>query len=55
MFLIGWLVLGETLSPAHILAGALVVTAILITPVRRSGKVSQHLAREAGSSGSGRV
>ena len=46
MFLIGWLVLGETLTPAHILAGALVITAIVITPVRRSGKVSQHLARE---------
>ena len=52
MFLIGWLVLGETLSLAHIAAGALVITAILITPVRRSGKVTQHLAREDRSAGS---
>ena len=55
MFIVGWLLLGETLTPAHVLAGALVVTAILITPVRRSGKVSQHLARDGRSGSSGRA
>ena len=46
MFLIGWLVLGESLTPAHILAGSLVITAIVITPPRRSGKVTLHMARD---------
>ena len=55
MFLIGWVVFGEALSPAHLAAALLIVTAIAITPQRPPATrmhAPLHAApREAGGPG----
>lgn len=43
MFLVGWLAFGERLGPAQLIAGALVVTAILVTPPRRAAGMAARL------------
>jgi drug/metabolite transporter (DMT)-like permease len=38
MFLIGWFCFGEDIGPSHLLAAAMVLMAIIITPVRRASR-----------------
>jgi len=47
MFLVGWAAFGEVLNVAQLVACALVITAIVLTPAKRARSVAATLRRDA--------